>query len=178
MLSPFYLWSLTMLKIRILAIAAAFGLVALVGCGPVPSTGSLKDKAKDAVDKGVDKAKEVGGDIKDKTKEVVDKGVDKAKEGWDKIKDTVGKWKDGYDKDLTAVEAKVKELDAKKAAAKSPAEIQKAEAEFKEANGMLEQVKVAVVGSFDKVKDGTAWDDFKKNVEPKMAALKEKLGIK
>ena len=161
-----------MMKIRVLALAAAFGLVTLVGCGPVPSTGKLKeasDKSKEVIDKGVDKSKEV-----------IDKGVDKAKEGWDKIKDTVGKWKEGYDKDIAAIDVKVKELDAKRtAAAGGGAEaVKKAETDFKEANTMADNVKVAIKDSFDKAKDGTTWEEFKKNAEPKIAALKEKLGVK
>ena len=169
-----------MMKFRILALVAAFGLVAVVGCGPVPSSDKLKqagDKVKEGTEKVVDKTKEVVKEGADKAKEVVKEGADKAKEGWDKIKDTVGKWKEGYDKDLAAIDAKVKELNAKKAAAKSPEDIKAAEAEFNAANGLLDQIKVAVKDSFDKIKDGTAWDEFKKNVEPKIAELKKKLGI-
>ena len=161
-----------MMKIRVLALAAAFGLVTLVGCGPVPSTGKLKEAG--------DKVKEGAEKVGDKVKEGAAVVGDKAKEGWDKIKDTVGKWKEGYDKDIAAIDAKVKELDAKRtAAAGGGAEaVKKAETDFKEANTMADNVKVAIKDNFDKAKDGTTWDEFKKNAEPKIAALKEKLGIK
>jgi hypothetical protein len=164
-----------MLKIRLLAIAAAFGLVTLVGCGPTAST--ALDKAKEAAKEGADKAKEGLDKAVDKTKEVAKEGADKVKEGWDKVKETVGKWKEGYDKDMAAIDTKVKELNAKKAAAKTPDEIKAAEKEFNDANGLMDQIKVAIKDSFDKIKDGTAWEEFKKNVEPKIAELKKKLGI-
>jgi hypothetical protein len=169
MSAPQHLWSTTMLKIRLLAIAAAFGLVSLVGCGPVPSSDKLKDAG--------DKIKEGAGKVGDKIEEGTKKAGEAVKDGWEKMKDTVGKWKEGYDKDYAALDAKVKELDAKKAAAKTPEEIKKAETEFKEANGMLETIKASFVGGFEKIKDGTAWEDFKKNIEPKIAELKKKLGI-
>jgi len=157
---------------RFLGLAAACGLVGLVGCGPVATT-TVKPIGE--------KVKEGAKDFGDKVKEGAEKVGEKAKEGAKDLSENFKVLTTNFSatakKDYEIIEAKLKELFKKKDEPKDAATIKALNEQYSEASGLFDKLTQAMKTTVDSIKDGTGFEKFKATVEPLIAQLKAKLGI-